>query len=63
MTPNEPDSELAKAECAWSYDKNYAEYSTTCGESINEIDVQTIHDSFKFCPFCGTPIRFEGFPS
>ena len=42
--------------CIWNED-NYEYFSSGCGEAFRFDDGGPIDNGFKFCPYCGSPLK------
>lgn len=51
---------MTKKACIWKEFEEYNTWETSCGNSFEFIEGDIEENSFKFCPYCGNPIKQAG---
>jgi rRNA maturation endonuclease Nob1 len=48
---------MTKKSCVWKEDEEYGMWETGCKNAFEFIEGDIKENSFKFCPYCGSPIE------
>jgi hypothetical protein len=48
---------MSTTECVWTYDDRYDVYDTSCDQSFQLVADTPSLNGFKFCAYCGQPLR------
>ena len=54
------EEDIKRRKCWWVHDQDDSKWDTECGNAQCFIEGGPKENEYRFCPYCGKPLLFEG---